>query len=109
MSADKRITDKLYNLIYDIERLDIWLDNPASDMTLGKSSSRAQRASTRTSTSIDEMLGAGTCELVNAADDLGEGTSSCMCSKCGYTAPDDWWDRFKHCPNCGARIEEEAG
>ena len=49
----------------------------------------------------------GTCELINAADDLGKGTSSCMCSKCGYTALDDWWDEFKHCPNCGAKVVSE--
>jgi hypothetical protein len=55
---------------------------------------------------IAATVGAGTCELINAADDLGEGTSSCMCSKCGYTALDDWWDEFKCCPNCGARIEK---
>ena len=48
---------------------------------------------------------AGTCELINAADDLGKGTSSCMCFECGYTAIDDWWDEFKYCPNCGRRIE----
>ena len=53
---------------------------------------------------LNAMVGVGTCELINAADDLGEGTSSCMCSKCGYTALDDWWDEFKHCPNCGARL-----
>ena len=55
---------------------------------------------------IAATVGAGTCELINAADDLGKGTSSCMCSKCGYTALDDWWDEFSHCPNCGRRIEE---
>lgn len=56
---------------------------------------------------LNAMVGVGTCELINAADDLGEGTSSCMCSKCGYTALDDWWDEFKYCPNCGRRIVEE--
>ena len=50
---------------------------------------------------------AGTCKLINAADDLGEGTSSCMCSECGYTALDDWWDEFKYCPNCGRKVVDE--
>lgn len=49
-------------------------------------------------------LGSGTCELVNAADDLGKGTQSCMCDACGYTALDDWWDEFKFCPNCGRKV-----
>jgi len=55
---------------------------------------------------IAATLGTGTCELVNAAEDLGDGTSSCMCDKCGYTALDDWWDVFNYCPNCGRRIVE---
>ena len=54
---------------------------------------------------IAATLGAGTCTLINAADDLGSGTSSCMCFKCGYTALDDWWEEFNFCPNCGRRIE----
>ena len=45
-----------------------------------------------------------TCKLINAADDLGKGTSSCMCFECGYTALDDWWDEFKYCPNCGRKV-----
>jgi hypothetical protein len=53
---------------------------------------------------IAATLGAGTCELVNAAEDLGDGTSSCMCDKCGYTALDDWWDEFNFCPNCGREV-----
>ena len=48
----------------------------------------------------------GTCKLINAADDLGKGTSSCMCFECGYTALDDWWDEFKYCPNCGRKVVE---
>lgn len=55
---------------------------------------------------IAATLGRGECELINAADDLGKGTSSCMCSECGYTALDDWWDEFKYCPNCGRRVVE---
>ncbi len=58
---------------------------------------------------IEATLGRGTCELINAADDLGKGTSSCMCDSCGYTALDDWWDEFKYCPNCGRRIVEVDG
>ena len=56
---------------------------------------------------IDATLGRGTCELVNAADDLGKGTQSCMCDACGYTALDDWWDEFKYCPNCGRKVVDE--
>jgi len=56
---------------------------------------------------IAATLGARTCELVNAADDLGNGTSSCMCDKCGYTALDDWWDEFNFCPHCGRRVVDE--
>lgn len=56
---------------------------------------------------IAMTVGVGTCELINAADDLGKGTSSCMCFKCGYTALDDWWDEFNYCPQCGARITKE--
>lgn len=54
---------------------------------------------------IDAARGAETCTLINAADDLGSGTSSCMCFECGYTALDDWWEEFNFCPNCGRRIE----
>lgn len=54
---------------------------------------------------IEVFEGAGTCTLINAADDLGSGTSSCMCFECGYTALDDWWEEFNFCPNCGRRIE----
>lgn len=54
---------------------------------------------------VAATLGAGTCTLINAADDLGSGTSSCMCFECGYTALDDWWEEFNFCPNCGRRIE----
>jgi hypothetical protein len=57
---------------------------------------------------IAATLGAGTCELVNAAEDLGDGTSSCMCDKCGYTALDDWWDEFNFCPNCGRRVVNDG-
>ena len=53
-------------------------------------------------------MGVGTCELINAADDLGKGTSSFMCFECGYTALDDWWDEFNYCPQCGARIIKET-
>ena len=53
---------------------------------------------------IAATLGSGTCELVNAAEDLGDGTSSCMCFECGYTALDDWWDEFNYCPNCGRKV-----
>ena len=53
---------------------------------------------------VAATLGRGTCELVNAAEDLGDGTSSCMCYECGYTALDDWWDEFKYCPNCGRKV-----
>lgn len=55
------------------------------------------------------MRDSGACKLINAADDLGKGTSSCMCFECGYTALDDWWDEFKYCPNCGRRIEVDDG
>lgn len=53
---------------------------------------------------IAATLGTGTCELINAADDLGKGTSSCMCFECGYIALDDWWNEFKYCPNCGRKV-----
>ena len=49
-------------------------------------------------------LGPGTCTLINAADDLGSGTSSSMCFECGYTALDDWWEEFNFCPNCGRKV-----
>lgn len=56
---------------------------------------------------IAATLGAGTCTLINAADDLGSGTSSFMCFECGYTALDDWWEEFNFCPNCGRRVINE--
>lgn len=55
---------------------------------------------------VEVTLGRGTCELINAADDLGKGTQSCMCYACGYTALDDWWDEFNYCPNCGRKVME---
>lgn len=54
-----------------------------------------------------DMAGRGECHLINAADDLGSGTQSCMCFNCGYTALDDWWDEFNYCPNCGAKVVDE--
>ena len=56
---------------------------------------------------IDATLGRGTCHLINAADDLGVGTSSCMCFECGYTALDEWWDEFNFCPRCGRKVVDE--
>lgn len=29
------------------------------------------------------------------------------CNQCGLTIKDWNWHRFKYCPNCGARMEEE--
>ena len=75
----------------------------ADDIPDGKLSAQALLTPEQ---AIAATLGAGTCELVNAAEDLGDGTSSCMCDKCGYTALDDWWDEFNYCPNCGRRIVE---
>ena len=53
---------------------------------------------------IAVTIGSGFCELVNAADDLGEGTQATMCYECGYTALDEWWEEFDYCPKCGRRI-----
>lgn len=53
---------------------------------------------------VEATLGRGECELINAADDLGKGTQSCMCYACGYTALDDWWNEFNYCPYCGRKV-----
>lgn len=49
--------------------------NGATVLVLRKCTTPAQ--------AIAATLGSGTCELINAADDLGKGTSSCMCFECG--------------------------
>lgn len=28
------------------------------------------------------------------------------CSNCGYKTPDNWANKWKFCPNCGARMQE---
>ena len=73
----------------------------ADDIPDGKLSAQALLTPEQ---AIAATLGSGTCELVNAAEDLGDGTSSCMCFECGYTALDDWWDEFNYCPNCGRKV-----
>lgn len=109
MSADKRIAEKLDNLIYDLERLDIWLDNPASDMTLGEYEDKRKEIIESCAKSIEEMLGAGTCIYV--PDEMGftwwdendvehyeehsasDECCSASCDKCGnqMMVGDDGW------------------
>ena len=109
MSADKRIADKLDNLVYDLERLDIWLDNPASDMTLGEYEDKRKEIIESCAKSIEEMLGAGTCKLV--IEKRRRHGPLIYHFGCGY----DFWQPtdcpmpiLKHCPNCGAQIIKEA-
>lgn len=30
------------------------------------------------------------------------------CSNCGYKTPDNWANKWKFCPNCGARMVQEG-
>lgn len=105
MSVDKRIANKLENLIYKIECLGIQLDKPASHMTLSEYEDKCKEIIESCAKSIEEMLDARTCSLVDNESGL-----NMHCTVCGREVDDEYryfmerWG-YSRCPHCGRRIE----
>lgn len=95
----ERIEDKLIDLIYDLERLDIWLDNPASEMTLGEYEDKRKELIESCAKSIEESVGAGTCKAKLYKPEYG--TSDCTVCECGEINDIS----AIYCNRCGKRIE----
>jgi len=119
MSATKEITSKLNDLIYNLDRLDIQLDLPSSEMTIGEYEDKREELIESCAKSIIATVGVGTCkvDVLNTGDCAGYECSEYImhCNRCHheygyvqYNEDGDVWmsEPPKFCPNCGRRIEE---
>ena len=114
MTATDELCVMLTELVLDIERLDIKLDSPAYDMTLGEYEHARKRLIESCAESISATLGADEYTIEHNVD------GSCKCPKCGCVVDydirgdderiitmDDYVIPFNFCPKCGADVVYE--
>lgn len=115
--TDNRTTglrEMLDRLIRELDMLDIALDAPASNMTLGEYEQAREKLLDGFMQAIAATLGSGTCKNkvieINAHTPLEFRTDNFLCSECNelfladsehINHPIDW----AFCPNCGRRVE----
>lgn len=112
--TDNRTTElreKLDNLIIELGRLDITLDSPASDMTIGEYEQEREKLLDGFIQAIAATLGSGTCEVESFDDGVDEGMDGELFSyapptwylSCGHTAQGTEMPNF--CPVCGKAVK----
>ena len=124
-ATDNRTTElreKLNKLVIELDRLDIALDSPASDMTLGEYEQKREKLLDGFIQAIAATLGSGTCENVAREwekTSFAHACTSFCCSECGahyidaecYYAgladKDEEQIRTNFCPCCGRKVVGE--
>ena len=114
MTATEQIRSMLDELIYDMERLEIKLDSPAYDMTLGEYEDERKSLIESCAESIAATLGADEYTIEHNVD----GSYKCMTCGCvvdydvrgddeRIITMDDYVIPFNFCPKCGAEVVYE--
>lgn len=99
----------LNRLIREVDRLDIALDAPASNMTLGEYEQAREKLLDGFTQTIAATLGVGECEIAHRNGDW-------HCTGCNeMVGSDDPWNElfvngnavelWRYCPNCGRKVK----